>query len=94
MALCAITYGIIRVGKRDKLIAAIRNNPKDVRFEDACKVAEWLGFAGKGGSGSHTTRSREGERIQLNFQKNKNGKIPKYQADQLIEMIDKYEDEL
>jgi hypothetical protein len=26
-----------------KLLAAIRNNPKDVRFEDACKVAEWLG---------------------------------------------------
>jgi hypothetical protein len=27
-----------------KLIAKVRNNPKDVRFDDACKIAEHLGF--------------------------------------------------
>jgi hypothetical protein len=81
------------VSQRDKLIAAIRNNPKDVRFEDACKVAEWLGFGAKGGGGSHTTFSRTGEPTGLNFQ-NCNGRIPTYQAKQLIEMIDRYyEDE-
>jgi hypothetical protein len=76
-----------------KLIDAIRNNPKDVRFDDACKVAEWLGFVGKGGKGSHRTFARRGEPFQLNFQ-NRGGKVTPYQARQLVDMIDKYEDEI
>jgi hypothetical protein len=82
------------MSQRSKLIAAIRNNPKNVRFDDACKVAEWLGFVGKGGGGSHNAYSRPGEPVGLNFQ-NHHGNIPAYQARQLIEIIDKYyEDEL
>ena len=81
------------MSQRDKLIAAIRNNPKDVRFEDACRVAQWLGFTSESGRGSHRAFARTGEPDGLNFQ-NRNGKIPPYQARQLIAMIDKYEDEL
>jgi hypothetical protein len=81
------------LGRRQKLIDGIRNNPRNVRFVDACKVAEWLGFTHKGGVGSHTAFSRTGEPKGLNFQ-NRDGKITPYQAKQLIEMIDKYEDEL
>jgi hypothetical protein len=81
------------MSSRAKLIAQIRNNPKDVRFEDACKVAKELGFVCKGGAGSHHAYSRSGEPTGLNFQNHK-GKIPPYQARQLIEMIDKYEDDL
>lgn len=73
-----------------KLFAAIRNNPKDVRFNDACKAAGWLGFDRKGGKGHHRAFSRPGEPTALNFQKDKNGKIPPYQAHQLIAMIDKF----
>lgn len=87
-----ITGSIIFMSRRAKLIAKIRKNPKDVRFEDACKVAEWLGFVGKGGKGSHTAFSRPAEPEGLNFQ-NRDGKIKPYQAKQLIEMIDKYDDE-
>ncbi len=76
------------------LVAAIRNNPQDVRFDDACKVAGWLGFSAAGGKGSHAAFSRSGEPTGLNFQRLKDGKIPRYQAVQLIAMIDKYEDEL
>jgi hypothetical protein len=79
------------VNKYAKLIAQIRNNPKDVRFDDACKIAEDLGFIGKGGKGSHNSFSRTGEREGLNFQKCKGGKIPTYQAKQLIKMIDRYD---
>ena len=75
-----------------KLLAAIRNNPKDVRFVDACRVAEWLGFVHKGGKGSHGAFSRPGERVALNFQ-NRDGRIKPYQARQLIAMMDKYEKE-
>ena len=57
------------MGKFAKLICSIRNNPKDVRFEDACKVAEELGFTSKGGKGSHNVFSRTGERIGLNFRR-------------------------
>ena len=44
-------------------------------------VATWLGFTASGGAGSHKAYSRPGEPTLLNFQK-------------LIDMIDKYEDEL
>jgi hypothetical protein len=72
-----------------KLLQAIRVNPKAVRFEDACKAAELLGFARKGGAGSHCTFVRADEPALLNFQ-NRKGSIPPYQAHQLIAMIEKY----
>ena len=78
--------------KHEKLFASIRNNPKGVRFDDACKAAEMLGFTHKGGQGSHRAFARTGEAALLNFQ-NRNGLIPPYQAWQLIEMMDKYQDE-
>jgi hypothetical protein len=68
----------------------LQNNPKAMRFEDACTVAQWLGFIHKGGKGSHRASSRKGESYILNFQ-NRNGYIPPYQANQLIEMAEKYE---
>ena len=78
---------------RENLIEKIRNNPRDVRFEDACKIAGWLGFARSGGKGSHRAFARPGEPVILNFQ-DRHGKIPAYQAKQLIEMIELYGDEL
>lgn len=75
--------------RRAKLLAAIRNNPKHVRFADACKAAETVGFGRAGGKGSHTVYARPGEPVILNFQ-NRSGSIPPYQARQLIEMLDKY----
>lgn len=77
----------------DKLFKAICNNPKDVRFADACKAAEYLGFSAKPKTGtSHHPYARPGELYQLNFQKIDGGKIKPYQARQLIAMIEKYWD--
>jgi hypothetical protein len=78
---------------RENLIEKIRNNPRDVRFDDACKIAGWLGFARAGGKGSHRAFARPGEPVILNFQ-DRGGKIPAYQAKQLVEMIELYGDEL
>ncbi len=78
------------MSQRAKLFKAVRNNPSNVRFADACRIAEWLGFIHKGGKGSHRAYQRSGERIGLNFQ-NRDGKIPRYQAEQLLAMIEKYE---
>ncbi|MFA7239330.1 MAG: hypothetical protein WC091_04395 [Sulfuricellaceae bacterium] len=77
--------------KLKKLLASIRDNPKGVRFDDACRAAEMLGFTHKSGQGSHRAFSRSGEATSLNFQ-NRNGLIPPYQARQLIEMMDRYQD--
>jgi hypothetical protein len=77
------------VVQRAKLIAKIRNNTRDVSFEDACKVAVWLGFLAGRGKGLHAAFSRPGEPTGLNFQ-NRGGKIPPYQARQLLAMIERY----
>lgn len=76
--------------RREKLLAAIRNNPRGVRFADACRAAEAIGFVRAGGNGSHVVYARAGEPTILNFQ-DRNGYVPPYQARQLIEMLDKYE---
>ena len=78
------------MSQRSKLVQSIRNNPRDVRFDDACKVAEMLGFLSHGGSGSHRVFARPGEPTQLNFQEREGGKIKPYQAKQLIAMIEQY----
>jgi hypothetical protein len=77
------------VSQLAKLIAALRNNPRDVRFDDACYIAEAIGFVYKGARGSHRTFARAGEPVQLNIQ-NRRGKIATYQARQLLAMVEKY----
>jgi hypothetical protein len=77
------------VARNAKLLAAIRANPRNVRFKDACRVARSLGFMHEGGKGSHRVFKRTGEPVQLTFQ-DRNGYIPPYQARQLTRMIDKY----
>ena len=79
------------MSKLSKLLAAIVSNPKAVRFADACKAADALGFVHKGGSGSHRAFARPGEPTLLDFQ-NRDGYVPPYQARQLIAMIEKYAD--
>ena len=64
-------------------------HPKNVRLADACKAAEKLGFTGRT-SGGHHAFSKTGEVSGLNFQNTGGGKIPPYQAKQLIGMIEKY----
>ena len=77
------------MSKRDKLIEGLRNSVKNVRFEDACKIAETIGFTRAGGKGSHRAYQRPGEPSGLNFQ-DRDGYIKPYQARQLLEMVDKY----
>jgi len=74
----------------NKLLASIRNNPKDVRMGDACKAAEMLGFVNKRSKSGHRAYTRTKEPVGLNFQDRGDGKIPTYQARQLVAMIDKY----
>lgn len=79
------------VATRKKLITSIRGSAKNVRYADACKVAQWLGFVAKGQKGDHNAYARPGEPELLNFQ-NRGGVIKPYQARQLQQMIEKYWD--
>ena len=78
------------MSKVRKLLESVRNNPFDIRFDDACMIAMFLGFEKKGGKGSHVVFGRNDTKDILNFQ-NRNGRIPVYQARQLIKMIEKFE---
>jgi hypothetical protein len=80
------------VNTRRKLLASIVANPGSVRFDEACKVAEWPGFTYKGGKGSHRAFARAGEPDLLVFQ-DRSGFVPPYQGRQLAKMIEKYGDE-
>jgi hypothetical protein len=77
------------VARNAKLLAAIQANPRNVRFDDACRVARLLGFVHEGDSGSHRVFKRKSEPVQLNLQ-DRNGYVPTYQARQLTRMIEKY----
>lgn len=78
--------------RHDKLLSSICSSPKNVRLADACKAAEKLGFGAKAQRGSHHAYSKTGDMTVLNFQDAGGGKIPQYQAKQLIQMIEKYWD--
>jgi len=50
------------MSRREKLLSAIKNNPKNVCFEDLCKLLEWDGWHHKPTrtSSSHYVYKKEG----------------------------------
>lgn len=77
------------MSRHEKLLEQLRRSLSGVRFEEACRIAELIGFSRRGGRGSHYTDGREGEPLLLNFQ-NRGGFIKPYQARQLVEIAEKY----
>ena len=74
-----------RVGIHQKL----KEQPKNVRFEELCRAAELFGFEFRGGKGSHRIFVKDGVREMLNFQEVK-GKAKPYQVRQFIKIIESY----
>jgi hypothetical protein len=77
------------LSQREKLLQSILDNPKNVRFVDACKAAELIGYEAKAQKGSHNAYVKSGELEGLNFQ-NRNGNIVPYQGKQLQRKIEEY----
>ena len=75
--------------KKRQLYEEIKRNPKNIRFQRICKVAEAFGFIMRKGKGSHYIFVRPGVEELLNFQ-NVKGKAKPYQVKQLIKIIEKY----
>lgn len=72
-----------------KLWEKIRDNPKNVRFRDFCRLIEWFGFQPKGGRGSHQTFFHPGVREILDVQP-LGGEAKPYQIRQLIRLVQQY----
>jgi len=47
------------MSKKEKLIEAIKNNPKNVRFEDLKKILESIGYTAINNGGSHYVFTKE-----------------------------------
>lgn len=79
------------VGKRDKQLAAMRNNPAGVRFDDLASVCEHYFGPPRQRRSSHCVYETpwEGD-PRVNIQ-NKNGQAKPYQVRQVLAAIDKLE---
>ncbi len=88
MVQTSIIYGGVELSKRQKLIAAIRNNPKDVAFEDIDTLLRYYGCtvtqASKGSS--HYKFIHEAVNWILEIPKDK--PIKAVYAKRALEMID------
>lgn len=71
-----------------RLLAKARANPKDLRLEEACKLAEAFGFTHRAGGKHPHVFKRKGYPAQLNFQDAGGGKAKAYQVRQLLDAID------
>ena len=74
---------------KQRSFAEIKDNPRNIRFNKICNIAEAFGFRFRGGKGSHRIYVKEGVVELLNFQ-NVKGKAKPYQVKQFIKIIEKY----
>lgn len=72
-----------------EIYEALKQHPKNVRFETLCRAAELFGFRYRGGKGSHHVYVKEGVRDLLNFQ-NVKGKAKPYQVKQFLKIVEQY----
>jgi hypothetical protein len=73
----------------DDLIKEMRNNPKDVRFVDACKVADELfGEPRQKGTSHRVWKMPWAGDPRVNLQEGKGGKAKAYQVKQLLQAVD------
>jgi predicted RNA binding protein YcfA (HicA-like mRNA interferase family) len=75
--------------KKSRLFEELKKNPRNIRFERLCNIAEAFGFSFRGGRGSHRIYVRDDVYELLNFQ-NVGGKAKPYQVRQLIKVIEKH----
>ena len=75
--------------KREKLLDAVRNNPRDVRFDDLLRLVKALGFVADRQSGSHGIFVHANPAVPfINLQEGKSGKAKPYQVEQVLALVD------
>ena len=76
------------MANRDALLAKARSNPKGLRFDEACQLAEAFGWTLARQRGSHRVYKRSGTMELVNLQPDENGKAKAYQVRQILRLID------
>ena len=76
----------------DELLTNARNNPKGVRFVDACALATCFGWVFARSRGSHHIYKRPAQMKVMVFQ-DANGMAKDYQVRQLLRAIDESSEE-
>ena len=75
--------------KARKVLEKILSGSRNLRFEDACRLAKALGFALDRVSGSHHIFvHREVPGLRMNFQPDRNGQMKMYQVRQLLDAME------
>lgn len=74
--------------KIDKLIAAMSDNPRGVRYVDLCKVCDfYFGDAGHGSSSHRIYRTGAANIALVNIQRGTAGKAKPYQVRQVLKAL-------
>ena len=75
--------------KARKILEKILSGSRNIRFEDACRLAKALGFALDRTRGSHHIFvHREVAGLRLNLQPDRNGQMKMYQVRQLLDAME------
>ena len=74
---------------KQKLLAQLRINRKNVKYDDFVVLVKSFGFRRTRGKGSHEILKRECIPEILNIQ-NSNGKAKSYQIEQFLSLVEKY----
>jgi len=75
--------------KARKVLEKILSGSRNIRFDDACRLAKSLGFELDRTRGSHHIFShREVPGLRLNFQPDRNGQMKMYQIRQLLDAME------
>jgi predicted RNA binding protein YcfA (HicA-like mRNA interferase family) len=57
------------MSQKEKLLAKLRQNPKNIRPEELEQILLWFGFAKREGKGSHTVYKRGEYRLTVPYKK-------------------------
>lgn len=78
------------MSKREKLLARITNNQRNVRFQDFCTLMTYFGFRLNRVRGSHHLYQRTDIGDVMNVQPTKDNLAKAYQVRQFLTLVEKH----
>lgn len=75
---------------KGKLLAEVRDNPRNIKFSDFCKAMESVGFVLDRQKGSHRVYKHPEAMETMVVQPRKDGHAKSYQVRQFLDVVEKY----
>lgn len=76
------------MSRDEKLLKKARENPKNLKFSELCRICELVGMKARKPVGSHHPYKRSRPPIHTITIQNNNGMAKKYQIKQVLDFID------